>query len=261
MDNELFGRLKAIPIKIIVTGVLIYLLKIPVADNGLVLNILTYALEAIAVYGFVSFFGLFFKGGRIIGGIVTSVIVLIILMVYLHYAEEGLVRNIVIYGLCFGGFVLDVVALIAGIVSHKKAKAEAKREAEYEEAAYIQSMQQQAAQQMYQQAGNQNGYKADRDALQDVINLYYSGEDKAKQLFMEIAEIVEKKNLNPSEMQKLADEHDNNLNVASAITGRIREGNYNADDMKPFRDKLSQCYTDIEILIRKLNTYLTKIKD
>jgi len=41
-------------------------------------KILTYVLEAIAVYGFVSFFGLFFKGGRIIDGIVTSVIVLMI---------------------------------------------------------------------------------------------------------------------------------------------------------------------------------------
>lgn len=39
-------------------------------------KILTYVLEAIAAYGFVSFFGLFFKGGRIIDGIVTSVIVL-----------------------------------------------------------------------------------------------------------------------------------------------------------------------------------------
>ncbi len=76
-----------------------------------------------------------------------------------------------------------------------------------------------------------------------------------------ICEIVEKKNLDPSEMKKLADEHDDHLNIASAITGRIREGSYNADDMKPFRDKLSQCYTDIEILIRKLNAYLGKIKD
>ena len=265
MDGELTSRLKVVPIKIIATAILMYLLKIPIVDHGVFLNILTYAIIAVAIYGFVSFFGMFFRGGRIIGGIITSVIVIVILAIYFQYAEDGLVKNIVLYGICFGGFVLDIIALIAGLVSHKKAKADAKREAEYEESAYLQAMQAQAAQQSYQQQ-MQNGYgqkdySSDGNALQEVINQYYESEERAKKLFEEIAAIVVEQNLSQDDMQKLADEHDDIRAVTEAIRGRLQQQNYQNSDLASFRDRYSQCYTDMEILIRKLEAYLSRIRN
>ena len=267
--GELFGRLKSVPIKIIFTVLLFKALEMEksVPDQGPVLTILTYVVLAIIAYGFVSFFGIFYKGGNIIGGTIAAIIAMVILVVYLHYAEDGIVKYIILFGVCFGGFVLDFISLLGFIgVSHKEKK-EAKREAEQQEKAYIQAAMQQQAyqeqaiqQQMQQRGYSQNDYSSDGNALQQMINQFYESEERAKKLFEELTAIVADNDLPSEELKKLAEEHDNIAAVSGVIRERIEQQNYQNSDLASFRDRYSQCYTDMQVLIKKLESYLLRIK-
>ncbi|MBE6035098.1 MAG: hypothetical protein E7222_10445 [Clostridiales bacterium] len=265
--SELFGRLKAVPIKIVFTVILFKLMgPYNVADHGVVLNTLTYALIAILMYGLVSFFGIFYKGGNIIGGTIATIIAMVILVVYMEYAEEGIVKNIILYGICFGGFVLDIISLLGLIGVTRKEKKEAKREAEQQEKAYIQAAMQQQAyqesaiQQQMQRGNSQNDYSADGNALQQMINQFYESEERAKKLFEELTAIVADNDLPSEELKKLAEEHDNIAAVSGVIRERIEQQNYQNSDLVSFRDRYSQCYTDMQVLIKKLESYLLRIK-
>ena len=110
-------------------------------------------------------------------------------------------------------------------------------------------------------AQSQPDYNSDGNALQQEINQFYASEEKAKALFEELAAIVKDKELETEDISKFAKEHDNITAVTEVIRERIQNQNYDNRDLASFRDKFSQSYTDMEILIRKLEAYLVRIRD
>ena len=271
MDSkELTRVLVLIPIKLIIATIIVFNTKMILWDDSILTKIFAYSITIICLYGWLSIFANFFRGGRIISGIITSILFVIIMYLVITYVPDGIVKNIIICAVSLGGLVLDIIVLISAIKERKNFKSVGEKE----DVSYGQATQQayqQAAQQEYQQAAwqayqqqthfGQRDYSSDGAALQQIINQFYESENRATELYKEIADIVYAKNLPTDEMKQFLNEHDSIIAVADAIRGRIQQNNYQNSDLAPFRDRFSQCYTDLEIFIRKLETYLSRIRN
>ncbi|MDT3843429.1 MAG: hypothetical protein LIV11_02475 [Bacillota bacterium] len=248
--EEYLDRWTTIVIKIVITGVLLFWFTPQYPNATPTSYVVNRVMEGIIFYSCISYFGGFFTGGGIISGLISTSLVLAVMFWFLENMEAGILKSILLILFCFGGLLTDILVIIAATSNARKEQKEA-------EAELIQRMHQEAEQKALDQERENRPLKE----LKHIIEQYYASEDKGAQLFSQTAYTVKARNLDPSVLQNFVDEHTNNASAVSVIMERIREEKLSADDIPAFRDRISQCYTENEVIIRKLTAYYRSITE